>query len=64
MEYCHEEKIFLIKCEVEGFEPEVLTGESKILEDTLYFSSDTSPERLGQSTFNEVHTHTPKVIKF
>ena len=54
-EYCIEEKIFLIKCEAEGFEPEVLSGASRTLKNTTYVSCDTSPERLGQSTFNEVY---------
>jgi FkbM family methyltransferase len=53
-EYCFEEKIFLIKCEAEGFEPEVLSGASKTLKNTLYVSCDTGPERMGQSTFDEV----------
>jgi FkbM family methyltransferase len=52
---CFEELIFLIKCEAEGFEPEVLLGSSKILQRTMYVAVDTGPERAGESTFDEVN---------
>lgn len=55
-EHCFGEKIFLIKCEAEGFEPEVLSGASNTLKSTYYISCDTGPERMGQSTLSEVQS--------
>jgi FkbM family methyltransferase len=49
------EDIFLIKCEAEGFEPEVLLGGYSMLSNTKYISCDTGPERMGASTLDDVN---------
>lgn len=54
-EYLGNEKIFLIKCEAEGLEPEVLSGGSQMLLNTKYVCCDTSPERAGESTFEKTN---------
>ena len=53
--YVKNEKIFLIKCEAEGLEPEVLLGGKLTLLNSKYVCCDTGPERNGVSTFDEVH---------
>jgi FkbM family methyltransferase len=53
--YIGNKGIFLIKCEAEGFEPEVLLfGQSALLK-TKYISCDTGPERMGKSTHEDVN---------
>jgi FkbM family methyltransferase len=53
--YIGNKSIFLIKCEAEGFEPEVLLfGQSALLK-TKYISCDTGPERMGKSTHEDVN---------
>lgn len=47
--------IKLLKIEVEGLEPEVLQGASKLLKITKYVSVDTGPENNTQYTFDDVH---------
>lgn len=49
------ESIFLIKCDAEGFEPEVLLGGCLMLSKTKYVSIDAGPERNGESTFEDVN---------
>jgi hypothetical protein len=50
-----DESIFLIKCEAEGFEPEVLLGGYLMLSKTKYISCDAGPERMGESTLENVN---------
>jgi FkbM family methyltransferase len=47
--------VFLVKCEAEGFEPEVLLCGKLTLSNTKYVSCDTGPERLGKSTYEDVN---------
>ena len=54
-EYLGNETIFLIKCEAEGLEPEVLSGGSQMLLNTKYVCCDTGPERAGESTFEKTN---------
>ena len=51
--YIMPKKISLCKVEAEGMEPEVLRGAKLALANTIYLCCDTSPERLGKSTFEE-----------
>ena len=53
--YVPDENIFLIKCEAEGFEPEVLLGGYLMLSKTRYISCDAGPERMGESTLENVN---------
>jgi FkbM family methyltransferase len=54
-EYLGNKSIFLIKCEAEGLEPEVLTGGAQMLLNTKYVCCDTGPERAGESTFEKAN---------
>jgi FkbM family methyltransferase len=51
--YVMPQKILICKVEAEGMEPEVLLGAKHALANTIYLCCDTSPERLGKSTFEE-----------
>ena len=53
--YIGNNSIFLIKCEAEGFEPEVLLSGQLALLKTKYISCDTGPERMGKSTYEDVN---------
>lgn len=44
------EKVFLLKLEAEGFEPEILTGGVETLKRTKYVALDAGPERKGENT--------------
>lgn len=46
--------IALLKCDVEGAEPEVLSGATAVLRRTRVVAVDTGPERLGQETHEAV----------
>lgn len=46
--------IALFKCDVEGAEPEVLSGATEVLRRTRVVAVDTGPERLGQETHDAV----------
>jgi FkbM family methyltransferase len=47
-------EIALFKCDVEGAEPEVLSGATAVLARTRVVAVDTGPERLGQETHDAV----------
>jgi FkbM family methyltransferase len=53
--YISNKSIFLIKCEAEGFEPEVLLYGQLALFNTKYVCCDTGPERMGESTYKDVN---------
>ena len=53
--YINNKNIFLIKCEAEGLEPEVLSGGKFALTNTIYVCCDTGPERAGEYTFEQTH---------
>jgi len=44
----------LLKIDAEGHEPEVLLGGEKVLEDIKWITIDAGPERLGETTINQV----------
>lgn len=48
--------IKLIKIEVEGYEPEVLSGSKNILRQTKYIAIDTCQERGNKDTFTDCHS--------
>jgi len=48
-------EIKLIKCDAEGFEPEVFDGAASILRNTKYVSVDVGDERDGRSTIIETY---------
>jgi FkbM family methyltransferase len=48
------ESVKLLKLEVEGYEPEVLNGARQTLKVVQFVTVDTSPEREGKDTFDEV----------
>lgn len=54
-EYIGNGTIFLIKCEAEGLEPEVLSGGAQMLLNTKYVCCDTGPERAGESPFEKTN---------
>jgi len=49
--YARGKTVFLLKCEAEGYEPEVLLGRKQFLKQCLFVTLDSSPEREGESTF-------------
>lgn len=53
--YIDSKNIFLVKCEAEGFEPEVLLFGQLALLKTKYICCDTGPERMGKSTHEDVN---------
>ena len=53
--YINNRKVFLVKCEAEGLEPEVLSGGKLALANTIYVCCDTGPERAGEYTFEQTH---------
>jgi FkbM family methyltransferase len=53
--YINSKNIFLVKCEAEGLEPEVLLGGKLALSNTIYVCCDTGPERAGEYTFEQTH---------
>jgi FkbM family methyltransferase len=53
--YINSKNIFLVKCEAEGLEPEVLSGGKLALSNTIYVCCDTGPERAGEYTFEQTH---------
>jgi len=48
------DRVDLLEVEAEDFEPEVIDGASACLMLTRFIAVDHGPERLGQSTYNDV----------
>ena len=44
----------MLKIDAEGHEPEVLLGGEKVLENVKWITIDAGPERLGETTTNQV----------